>query len=229
MMRFLPSRSFLSALALAAVSLPGFQACQPNSDADAAGGARLPYLGEPTVVAPGDTTYPTLPAFTLTNQDSQTVTPATFRGKVYIADFFFATCPSICPKMSAEMLRVFEKYQGDERVAFLSHTIDPEHDTIAVLRDYAQRLGVTNAAQWHFATAERDTIFRLARTYMVAAQRDPSAPGGAVHSGAFVLVDAERHIRGVYDGTNTQEVDRLLRDLPVLLQELPAAPATARN
>ncbi|KAA9327498.1 SCO family protein [Hymenobacter busanensis] len=224
MIRAFVSRSLplLTALAL----LGGTQACQFNTDTTAAT-QRLPYLGEPDVVAPGDTVYPTLPTFTLTNQDRQTVTPATFAGKVYIADFFFATCPSICPKMQSEMLRVYEKYKNDKRVAFLSHTIDPEHDSIPVLREYAERLGVKDASQWHFVTAPRDTIFRLAGKYMVAAQRDASAPGGAVHSGAFVLVDPQRHIRGSYDGTNAEQVDQLLRDLPVLLQEVSGASATA--
>jgi protein SCO1/2 len=105
----------------------------------------------------------------------------------------------------------------------LSYTIDLDHDSVAVLRSYARRLGVPTAQQWHFATAPRDTIFTLARQYLVSAQRDPSAPGGAVHSGSFVLVDAQRHIRGIYDGTNPQETERLLRELPLLLAE--TAPA----
>ncbi|OON69525.1 SCO family protein [Hymenobacter sp. CRA2] len=222
MLRFSLLRPLLG-VALAAMLLP---ACQLNADKPAQA-ARLPILGEPEVLAPGDTVYPKVPAFTLLDQDSVTVTPATFAGKVYIADFFFATCPSICPKMQSQMLRVYEKYKNDPRVAFLSHTIDPEHDTLPVLRDYAQRLGVPTAQQWHFATAPRDTIFRLAGQYMVAAQRDASAPGGAVHSGAFVLVDPQRHIRGMYDGVNAQEVDRLLQDLPRLLEEVAPAKATA--
>jgi protein SCO1/2 len=224
MFRSLLSRSIAPLVGLAMAV--GFQACQPTASNQAVAAQRLPYLGEPDVVAPGDTVYPTIGQFSVTNQDRQTVTPATFADKVYIADFFFATCPTICPKMQSEMLRVYEKYKGDKRVAFLSHTIDPEHDSIPVLRDYAERLGVKDASQWHFATAPRDTIFRLARTYMVAAQRDPSAPGGAIHSGAFVLIDPQGHMRGVYDGTSTEQVDKLLQDLPVLLQEL-SAPATA--
>jgi protein SCO1 len=220
----MPRFSFLRAvLSLSAASLLLLSACQSGPDEAA---KPLPrYGGEE--VAPGDTVYARIPTYTLLDQDSATVTPATFAGKVYIADFFFATCPSICPKMQSQMLRVYEKYKDDPRVSFLSHTIDPEHDTLPVLRDYAQRLGVPTAKQWHFATAPRDTIFRLATQYMVAAERDPKAPGGAVHSGAFVLVDPERHIRGVYDGVNEQEVDRLLQELPRLLAELPKDKATA--
>jgi protein SCO1/2 len=184
---------------------------------------RLPHLGEPDVTAAGDTIWPTVPAFRVRDQDSTLVRPATFAGQVYIADFFFTTCPTICPGMQRQLLRVYANYKGDKRLAFLSYTIDPDHDSVAVLRSYARRLGVPTAQQWHFATAPRDTIFTLARQYLVSAQRDPSAPGGAVHSGSFVLVDAQRHIRGIYDGTNSQETERLLRELPLLLAE--TAPA----
>jgi protein SCO1/2 len=185
---------------------------------------RLPHLGEPDVTAAGDTIWPTVPTFRVRDQDSALVRPATFAGQVYIADFFFTTCPTICPGMQRQLLRVYANYKGDKRLAFLSYTIDPDHDSVAVLRSYARRLGVPTAQQWHFATAPRDTIFTLARQYLVSAQRDPSAPGGAVHSGSFVLVDAQRHIRGIYDGTNPQETERLLRELPLLLAE--TAPAT---
>ena len=182
---------------------------------------RLPHLGEPDVATSSDTLWPQVPTFHLRNQDSVEVTSASFAGKVYLADFFFTTCPNICPGMQRQMLRVYKQYKGDPRVAFLSHTIDPDHDTLPVLREYADRLGIHDARQWQFATAPRDTIFALARQYMVAAQLDPAAPGGAMHSGAFVLVDAHRHIRGMYDGTQPQEVDRLLRELPLLLAEPP--------
>ena len=181
---------------------------------------RLPHLGESEVATSGDTLWPVVPAFRLHDQDNAVIRPASFAGRVYVTNFFFTTCPTICPGMQRQLLRVYSRYQGDSRIAFLSHTIDPDHDSVTVLRAYAHRLGVADARQWHFATAPRDTIFSLARQYLVSAQRDPSAPGGAVHSGAFVLVDPQRHIRGIYDGTNPAEVDRLLRELPLLLAEL---------
>lgn len=190
----------------------------------AATARRLPHLGDSEVAANGDTLWPTVPAFRLHNQDNTVIRPASFAGQVYVTDFFFTTCPTICPGMQRQMRRVYSRYKGDSRIAFLSHTIDPDHDSVPVLHAYAQRLGVTDARQWHFATAPRDTIFSLARDYLVSAQRDPSAPGGAVHSGAFVLVDPQRHIRGIYDGTNPAEVDRLLQELPLLLDEFPSAP-----
>lgn len=185
---------------------------------------RLPHLGEPDITTSGDTLWPTVPTFRLRNQDSALIRPASFAGRVYLTDFFFTTCPTICPGMQRQMLRVYSRYKGNPRLAFLSHTIDPAHDSVPVLRAYARRLGVRDARQWHFATAPRDTIFSLARQYLVSAQLDPAAPGGAVHSGAFVLVDPQRHIRGIYDGTNPAEVDRLLLDLPLLLAEFNPQP-----
>lgn len=226
---FLRRALSVSLLALSsAVLLP---ACSTKTT-PAQSAARLPYIGEPDVHArpdgaPADTLYPTIPTFTLTDQAGQTITNSTFKGKVYVADFFFATCPSICPKMQSELLRVYEQFKGDPRVLFLSHTIDPAHDSIPVLRDYAERLGVQDASRWHFATAPHDTIFSLARAYMTGAEKDASVPGGFAHSGTFALVDPQGHIRGLYDGMNPEEVARLLRELPLLLKEVAANQKTA--
>ncbi|WP_167856724.1 SCO family protein [Hymenobacter aquaticus] len=205
---------------LAASSALAFASCSDKNDTAQA----LPYIGERDVRpradgGPADTIFAAIPSFTLTDQDGKTITNQTFAGKVYVADFFFATCPSICPKMQSEMLRVYEQFKGNPQVLFLSHTIDPAHDSIPVLRDYAQRLGIQDASRWHFATAPHDTIFSLAQRYMTAAQKDSGVPGGYAHSGTFALIDSERHIRGVYDGMVKEEVDRLIKELPVLLQE----------
>ena len=193
---------------------------------------RLPIMGERDVRpradgGPADTVFATVPAFRLTDQAGQVITNKTFAGRAYVADFFFATCPGICPKMQGELLKVYTKYAKDPRIVFLSHTIDPAHDTIAVLRDYAQRLGVTDAARWHFATtgahgepAAKDTVFQLARAYFTAAQPDKQAPGGFAHNGTFALVDDQGHIRGLYDSLNPNEVDRLIAELPGLLAEI---------
>ncbi|MBC8082457.1 MAG: SCO family protein [Hymenobacter sp.] len=181
---------------------------------------RLPFLGVPPLDGAATDTLPApIPAFRLTDQDSQRVTKATFAGHIYVANFFFATCPSICPPMQRQLLRVYEDFADEPRVLLLSHTIDPAHDSVAVLRDYAQRLGVATAARWHFVTAPRDTIFGLARAYLATAQADAKAAGGLVHSGSLTLVDAQGRTRGLYDGLNPKEVDRLLRDIPVLLRE----------
>ncbi|ALW85852.1 electron transporter SenC [Hymenobacter sedentarius] len=199
--------------------------------------AQLPILGEREVKpradgGPADTIFATVPAFRLTDQAGQVITNQTFAGRAYIADFFFATCPGICPKMQSELLKVYSKYAKDPRVVFLSHTIDPAHDTLPALRDYAQRLGITDASRWHFATTgahgeptAKDTVFQLARAYFTAAQPDKEAPGGFAHNGTFALVDDQGHIRGLYDSLNPKEVDRLLAELPTLLAEIDARKA----
>jgi protein SCO1/2 len=203
---------------LACAALLG-NAC--SSEPQATASERLPIQGlkrtEPT--SPSDTLPDPVPAFRLTNQDGKVITNQTFAGKVYITDFFFATCPSICPKMQSELLRVYEQFKGEPNVLFLSHTIDPAHDSIPVLRDYAQRLGIQDASRWHFATAPHDTIFALARAYMTGAEKDSTVVGGYAHSGTFALVDSKRRIRGVYDGMEKSQVDQLIHDLPILLKE----------
>ena len=192
--------------------------------------ARLPILGERNVRSnpnggPTDTVFATAPAFSAVDQAGQTVTNRTFAGRAYVTDFFFATCPGICPKMQGELLKVFKPYAADPRVGFVSFTIDPAHDSLPVLRDYAQRLGVADANRWHFVTtgrsaAARDTVFGLARGFFTAAQPDKAAPGGFAHNGTFALVDDQGHVRGLYDSLNPTEVARMQNELPVLLAEI---------
>ncbi len=216
-----------------------FTSCtEPGSDS----AVRLPILGERDVRpradgGPADTIFAKVPAFKLTDQSGQVITNQTFAGKAYIADFFFATCPGICPKMQAELLKVYAKFGQNPHLAFLSHTIDPAHDTIPVLRDYAERLGMGAAKNWYFATTgakgeptAKDSVFQLARAYYTAAEPDKQAPGGFAHNGTFALVDDQGHIRGLYDSLNEQEMARLMTELPILLDEIKdRKPAVARQ
>ena len=166
-----------------------------------------------------DTVYHTVADFTFVNQDSATVTPETFEDKIYVTDFFFTSCPTICPVMKKQMLRVYEEFEDNDEVAILSHTIDPEYDTVALLHDYAERLGVA-APAWQFVTGEKDSIYRIAlNSYMVTTAEEEEAPGGFIHSGAFILVDKDRRIRGMYDGTVPEQVDVLMNDIRRLLKE----------
>ena len=186
----------------------------------------LPILGRKDIreitvngVTKLDTTYHTIADFTFVNQDSMTVTNETFSNKIYVADFFFTTCPTICPVMKRQMLRVYQQFKDVEEVMFLSHTIDPDYDTVALLHDFADRLGVSST-KWHFVTGPKEYIYEIGQTsYMVTAMEDENEPGGYLHSGAFILVDADRHIRGLYDGTREDQVDRLIADIPKLLKE----------
>ncbi len=172
-----------------------------------------------------DTLDHTIPDFKLLNQDSNWVSNQSFEGKVYVADFFFTSCPTICPVMKKEMLRVYEAYKDNDEVAIISHTIDPEYDTIALLKDFAERLNV-EAPKWNFVTGEKAEIYELGQKgYMVTALEDEDAEGGFIHSGAFILVDKDRQIRGAYDGTKAEDVDRLIIDIQKLLAtyEAPAS------
>ena len=150
------------------------------------------------------------------------VTNETFSGKIYVADFFFTSCRTICPVMKTQMLRVYNVIQDMPDVAILSHTIDPEHDTIALLHDFADRLGVSSD-KWHFVTGEQDKIYDIAQTsYFATAMVDKSEPDGFIHSGAFLLIDKHRRIRGKYDGTVEEDVNRLIKDIQRLrLESLP--------
>ena len=190
------------------------------------GNTKLPILGRKSIqerivngTVKTDTIYHRIDDFKFTNQDSLEVTNSTFENKIYVADFFFTTCPTICPIMKTQMLRVYERFKDNEGVLFLSHTIDPEYDTVALLHDFAERLGVSSK-KWHFVTGQKEYIYEIGQnSYMVTAMEDENEPGGYLHSGAFILVDPDRHIRGLYDGTKEDQVDRLISDIPKLLSE----------
>ena len=181
--------------------------------------AELPILGERYVDDNQDTVYHSIADFAFVNQVGDTIRKEDMAGKVYVADFFFTTCPTICPVMKKEMLRVYEQFKGEPNFRILSHSIDPTHDTQAVLKDYAEKLGVPDAATWNFLTGDQEKIFEIGQTsYLTTAMTDDMEPGGFLHSGAFLLVDQQGRIRGVYDGTKTEQVDRLLADIPKLLK-----------
>lgn len=193
--------------------------CSNNND-------KLPILGRRAIEnvnydggIKADTIFHTISNFSFTNQDGQIITQETFQDKIYIADFFFTTCPTICPIMKTQMLRVYEEYKDNPDVLILSHTIDPKHDSVAVLKSFAERLGVSSNT-WHFVTGDQDELYDIGQSsYMVTAREDKDAPGGNIHSGAFLLIDKERRIRGMYDGTIEDKVDQLIVDIGRLLKE----------
>jgi protein SCO1 len=173
----------------------------------------LPIFGEREVVA-GDTIYHTITNFEFFNQDSVVVTNETFKDKIYVADFFFTTCRTICPIMKTQMVRVNTAIQDMPDVLILSHSIDPEYDTVGLLHDYAERLGA-KSNKWYFVTGKpRDYVFNIAQTsYFATAMEDKSEQDGFVHSGAFLLIDKEGRLRGKYDGTVEEDVNRLIEDI----------------
>ncbi len=202
------------ALAIMLLTATGifFTACQPES---------LPILGRRQLVD-GDTIYHTVPDFSFVDQDSQIVTNETFAGKAYVVDFFFISCPTICPKVKKQMLRIYERFEGEDQLLFLSHSIDPKRDTVARLKNYAENLGI-ESSRWHLVTGDKDSIYEIADDYFSIAIEDPNAPGGFDHSGRLILVDPDRHIRSFCNGTDPEDVDRFMEDIELLLQELKTA------
>jgi len=185
----------------------------------------LPIMGQEEVVRvdrDGETAFDTIvhaiPDFAFTDQDGNKVTGSTFNGQVYVVDFFFTSCPTICPKMKAQMLRVYEEFEDEKNLSILSHSIDTRHDSVPVLKKYATKLGI-ESDKWHLVTGDHDEIYSMAEEYLVNAAIDDGAPGGYLHSGAFILVDQQKHIRGYYDGTVTEDVDKMMDDIKTLLGE----------
>jgi protein SCO1 len=167
-----------------------------------------------------DTIYHQIAPFSFINQEGQSISQLDVQGKVYVADFFFTSCPTICPVMKTQMLRVYEKFKKEPDFLILSHSIDPTHDTVELLKDFSVRLGVPDAQTWNFLTGDQEQIFEIGQTsYLTTAMEDKNEVGGYLHSGAFVLVDKKGRIRGVYDGTKEIQVNRLMNDIPKLLNE----------
>ncbi len=178
----------------------------------------LPIFGEREVVGV-DTVYHTIADFKFVDQDSAEITGDTFNDKIYVTDFFFTSCRTICPIMKAQMLRVYDSIQQDNDVLLLSHSIDPEYDTVGLLHDFAERLGV-KSDKWHFVTGKKEDIYKIAQTsYFATALEDKTEPDGFIHTGAFLLIDKKKRIRGKYDGTKEEDVNRLLVDIRRLKSE----------
>jgi protein SCO1 len=181
----------------------------------------LPYFGNKEVNAPGDTTYYQVPPFTFTDAYGNKVTDRNTEGKIVVADFFFTRCTSICPRMSAEMQQL--QFKLDEPafkdILFLSHTVDPLNDSLPVLRKYARKLEA-DSSRWKFVTGDPASIYRQGNNgYLLSALEDSTAAEQFVHDERFVLVDKRRNIRGYYDGTDTEEMGRLVTDIKMLMKE----------
>jgi len=185
---------------------------------------RLPFIGPREAVlneeGKYDTLYHQIPYFEFINQDGKKVTTDDLLGHIYIADFFFVNCPTICPKMTTNMSYVQDKFKDKEDLRFLSITVNPEHDTVEVLKEYAEKVHA-DTKTWHFLTGEKDKIYDIAfNGFFVSAQRDSIAPGGFLHSGMLILVDKNGHIRGYFDGTTHKEIKEKLTDaIDILYKE----------
>ena len=181
----------------------------------------LPIIGEKKITGQGstDTIYHTVGNFKLINQNKDTVSDKTVAGKIYVADFFFATCQSICPQMSTQLIRVQETFKSDNDFLILSHSVNPRHDTAEVLFSYAGKYGAIKN-KWHFLTGSKKIIYGLAKDdYYVNALEDDGTPEGFLHSELFLLIDKEKRIRGMYDGTDSVQVNKLIEDIKLLKTE----------
>ena len=161
-----------------------------------------------------------IPDFTLTNQNGKTITQKDYENKIYVADFFFTTCGTICPIMTSNMKKVQRAILLDNDIKLLSHTVMPEIDTVAQLKRYAREKGVIDS-KWNLVTGSKKDIYNLARKSYLVAKYDPTKEDGygIVHTENFVLVDKKKRIRGRYDGTDDEDIERLLGDIEILKQE----------
>ncbi|MBC7615272.1 MAG: SCO family protein [Pedobacter sp.] len=183
---------------------------------------KLPIYGqrEAKITKDGiDTVYQTIPAFAFLNQDSVMITQNVFKDKIYIADFFFTSCSTICPVMHRNLKTVFDEYKENPDVMFLSHTIDFKYDKPSVLKKYAQKLGV-DGKKWQFVWGSKEAIYTIAeKSYLTVVEEDSTARDGYIHQGWLVLIDKEKKMRGAYDGTKTEQVEQLKKDVAILLKE----------
>ena len=160
--------------------------------------------------------YHSIADFKLINQNGDTISQADYADKIYVADFFFTTCPTICPVMTANMADIQQIIKDDDEVMLLSHSVTPEIDSVPQLKKYALEKGVIDA-KWNLVTGDKKQIYELARkSYLAVLTDGDGGPYDMIHTENFILVDKERRIRGFYDGTSSEEVAQLLEDLKVL-------------
>lgn len=178
----------------------------------------LPIYGEKKL-GTSDTIYHSIANFTFTNQYNEAITEQTVKNKLYVADFFFATCQSICPQMTKQLTRVQQAFEKNDSILILSHTVNPMHDSVGVLNEYAQRYGAIKN-KWHFLTGDKKAIYEIAKTsYLVNALEDDGSAEGFLHSELLLLLDSKQRIRGMYDGTDEAAVTKLITDIKLLLTE----------
>ena len=189
--------------------------------------ASLPYYNEatftPNWLTPGDKTldtFHTISNFNLTNQDGKKITEKTFEDKIYVVDFFFTSCPGICPQMTANMGILQDEFKGDDRILLLSHSVTPERDSVPVLKAYAESKDIISG-KWHIVTGSQEEIYTLGRKdYFVEEDLGIEKEiDEFLHTENFVLIDRKRHIRGIYNGLNKTSVNQLITDIKTLKNE----------
>lgn len=163
--------------------------------------------------------YHTIADFSFVNQNGKTITQKDYEGKIYVADFFFTTCGSICPKMTTNLAEVQKAIINNPKVMLLSHTVFPEVDNVSVLKAYAIKNGIDDS-KWNLVTGDKKEIYTMARkSYLAVKMGKPNELYDMVHTENFVLVDTKRRVRGFYDGTNKEDIQKLIEDINFLSNE----------
>ena len=183
---------------------------------------KLPILGNTDykeVNGTIDTVYHTIPAFAFQDQEGATITQADVEGKIYVADFFFTTCPTICPIMTDHMYQIQKEIINDDDIMLLSHSVTPVIDSVAQLKKYAKEKGVIDR-KWNLVTGDKKQIYELARKSYLAVKSDGNGDEyDMIHTENFMLIDKKRQIRGFYDGTLPEDIEQLLKDIEKLKDE----------
>ena len=160
--------------------------------------------------------YHRIADFSLINQNGKIVTNRDYEDKIYVADFFFTTCQTICPIMTDHMYQIQEKLKDDQEVLLLSHSVTPRIDSVEQLKRYAIEKGVDDS-KWNLVTGDKKQIYELARkSYLAVKEQGDGGPYDMIHTENFMLIDKERQIRGFYDGTNSEDIEQLLKDIKTL-------------
>ena len=179
----------------------------------------LPFIGEKQLNENGDEIFHKVAPFEFVNQDSTLINEEYLKGKITVVDFFFTTCPTICPTMTKNMKKVQEHWKDNPKVQFLSHTVDPKTDTPKKLKRFANYYKA-DLKNWNFVTGEKIELYKMGvKSYLLPTQESALEPGGFLHSEYFVLVDENLHLRGIFDGTKENELDSLNRDIKILLND----------
>lgn len=193
-------------------------ACRPSSEKN------IRIIGEKIIVkknANGEEYYDTLsaraPQFSFIGHHGVLFGDSNVKNKVWIADFFFTHCPSICVKMKSNLLKTNKKFGQNDNFHIVSFSIDPQRDSVTQLYNYAEKLGVQNT-NWTFLTGDKETIYNVADLFLAHAAEDENSPGGFIHDGNFIVVDKQGRIRGFYDGTDDKSVEKMMDDLEILLK-----------
>jgi len=196
-----------------------YSACKFNAAPTA-----LPIYGNRTPVTKTvdgktetDTVYQTIPAFKTVNQYGDSISNKSLDNNIYVADFFFTTCPSICPVMHRNMLTVYDAFKSEKDVKIISYSIDPKHDSVNILKQYADKLGIAGNTWW-LLQGKKDEIYKLSESYLVR-RPEEDAKQLFIHDGYFLLIDKQKRIRGTYDGTLPEQVKQLIADIKTLKAE----------